>query len=124
MVARGGVGAIGADEEVEVYLFFWGALVVGLGSGWLSGVLRVVGLRGVRRVFEPGGVVFEVGACELVVEVEGDIWHGLQGVKETFVQPGSVDGVDGLGCVRLLLGKLAENGTYSAVDIIVLGVLV
>lgn len=88
VIAGGGVGAVGADEEVEFHFDFWGALV--------GGVLGVVGfLEG--AVLEPGSVFGVVGASELVGEEEGYVWHGLEGVEEAFVESGAVDGEDGLG---------------------------
>ena len=94
VVARGGVGAIGADEEVEVDFFFGIALVLGWRGGGLCGVLGVVGLGSVGAVLEPCGVVIEVCTGELVVEEEGDVRHGFERVEKAFVQTGTVDSVD------------------------------
>lgn len=68
VVAGGGVGAVGTDEEVESHFYFGGALVRGL-----DGVLGVGGFGG--AALEPGGVFGEVGARELVVEEEGYVRH-------------------------------------------------
>ena len=94
VVAGGGVGAVGADEEVEVDFLLGVALVLGGGGGRLGRILGVVGLGRVGAVLEPGGVAVEVRAGELVVEEEGHIGHGFQGVEEAFVEPRAVDGVD------------------------------
>lgn len=71
-----GVGAVGADEEVEVYGDFGGSVRVGLVGGGLGWVLGVICFSGMLR-FEPGCFLVEIGACEFVVEMQGDIWHLL-----------------------------------------------
>lgn len=48
-------------------------------------------------VGEPGEVAPEVGACQLVVEVEGYVWEALELVEEGFVEAAAVDGALELG---------------------------
>ena len=80
VIASGGVGAIGTNEEIEVDFFLGVPLLLGWGWRGLRRVLGVVGFGRVGLVLEPGGVVFEVGAGELMVEKEGDVGHGFEGV--------------------------------------------
>ena len=59
--------AIGAEEEVEADFDFGGAWRLAVGGGILCGLRR-------EFVLEPGFLDFEIGACELVVEIECYIW--------------------------------------------------
>ena len=54
----------------------------------------MVGLGSVFAVLEPRGIMVEVRTSELMVEEKGDVGHGFEGVKKTFVQPRAIDGVD------------------------------
>lgn len=94
VVAGSGVGAVGADEEVEFHLDFWGALMGGIGR--LGGVLGMVGFWE-GAVLEPSRVFGVIGAGKLVGEEEGHVRHGFEGVEEAFVESSAVDGEDGLG---------------------------
>ena len=73
VVARCGVGAVGADEEVEIYGDFCGSF----GGGLFGGVLGMICSFG-TLLFEPGCLLLEIGACKLVIEMQGYIWHFLQ----------------------------------------------
>ena len=42
--------------------------------------------------FEPGCLFVEIGACELVVEMQRYVWHFLQCIQEAFVERCTVDG--------------------------------
>ena len=72
VVACGGVGAVGADEEVEIYGDFWGSL----GGGFLGGVLGMNCSVGIL-LFEPGRLLFEIGTGKLVIEMQGYVRHFL-----------------------------------------------
>ena len=84
VVACCGVGAVGADEEVEIYgdfgVSFGGGLICSFGT----------------LLFEPGCLLFEIGACKLVVEMQGYIWHFVQCIQETFVEGSTIDGLNTL----------------------------
>ena len=73
MVACCGVGAISADEEVEIYGDFCGSF----GGELFGGVLGMIRSFG-TLLFEPGCLLVEIGACELVVEMQGYVRHLLQ----------------------------------------------
>ena len=81
VVACCGVGAVGADEEVEIYGDFCGSFGGGLFGGFL-GMICSFGML----LFEPGCLLLEIGACKLVVEMQGYIWHFLQCIQEAFVE--------------------------------------
>ena len=81
VVAHGGVGAVGADHEIEVDLDL---LCATRGFG---GTLDL----------EPGPAGAEVGAGQLVVEEEAHVGHALEDVKQALIEPGPVNGEDGLG---------------------------
>ena len=91
MVACCGVGAVGTDEEVEFYGDFCGSLWGELFGGVL-GMIRLFR----PLLFEPGYLLVEIGACELVVEMQGYIWHLLQCIQETFVERCTVHGLNTL----------------------------
>lgn len=76
------MGAIRTDHEVEINL----DLLSPLPLTW----------RFVLPHLEPSFVFPEVGAGKLMAKKEGHIWHLLQNVKETLVEPPAVDGEDGL----------------------------
>jgi hypothetical protein len=85
------VGAVGANEEVEGDFFL----------GWGRGRGGVVG--------EPGEVAAKIGACELVVEVEGYVWELLEFVEEGLVEATAVDGTLELGGLGRSLGWVEER---------------
>ena len=91
VVACCGVGAVGAYEEVEIYGdfcgSFWGGLVGGL-LGWVLGMICSFG----TLLFEPGRLLLEIGACKLVIEMQGYIRHLLQFIQEAFVEGSTVHG--------------------------------
>ena len=47
-------------------------------------------------LFKPGDLLLEVCPCELVVEFENDIRHGLESVEKALIQAGTIYGFDGL----------------------------
>ena len=91
VVAGCGVGPVGADEEVEIYADFGGSF----GSALFGGVLGMICSFG-TLLFEPGRLLLEIGACELVVEMQGYIWHFLQCIQEAFVEGSTVHGLNTL----------------------------
>ena len=77
MVACCRVGSISTDEQIEIHGYFGSSGRVLLPQRSMSGTVRVVSLGNVGPLLEPGNFLFEVGACEFVVEVKGDVWHSL-----------------------------------------------
>ena len=69
VVAGGGVGAVGSDEEVEVYGYLGCSFLLSFSLAILCWILSVVGFGGLVMLFEPSSLLFKVRASELVVEV-------------------------------------------------------
>src|SRR4051812_12483929 len=65
VVADGGVSPIGADHEVESDFMLWGTT---------ARILRIERGRFSGEVFEPRFLRVKVGACELLLEVKGNVW--------------------------------------------------
>ena len=63
VVPSGGMCSIGSDEKVEGYFYLF-----------VSCPGRGFGARGC----EPGFACLEIGAGELMVEVEGYVWEGFE----------------------------------------------
>ncbi len=91
VVACCGVGAVRADEEVEIYGDFCGSFWGGLFGGALGWVLGMVCSFGML-LFEPGCLFVEIGACELVIEMQGYVRHLLQFIQKAFVERSTVHG--------------------------------
>ena len=91
MVACCGVGAVGADEEVEIY----GDFCSSFGGGFLGGVLGMICSFGML-LFEPSRLLLEIGTGKLVIEMQGYVRHFLQCIQEAFVEGSTIDGLDTL----------------------------
>ena len=96
VVAYCGVGAVGADEEVEIYGNFGGSFGDGISDGGLLGGILGMICSSVMLLFEPGCLLIEIGTCKLVIEMQGYIRHFLQCIQEAFVERRTVDGLDTL----------------------------
>ena len=85
------VGAVGADEEVEIYSDFCGSF----GCGFLGGILGMICSFGML-LFEPSRLLLEIGTGKLVVEMQGYVRHFLQCIQQAFVEGSTIDGLDTL----------------------------
>ena len=86
VVARGGMGAIGTDEEVKVHFNFDGAFVDRFGRyvGWKVDI----GVEPcLRMLLKPGYSSVEICAGEFVVEVEGHVVKFFESVEQSFIEP-------------------------------------
>ena len=90
------VRTIRANKDVERNRYLGGAVLMLFARILLGGVLSMIIFGSTRALFEPGNVFVEVGASQLVIEVESDVWHSSQIVKETLVQSCSVHRADEL----------------------------
>lgn len=71
---------VGTNHEVKVNLDLLGA------TGLFTSV----------AYFKPGVLFVEVGASQLVIEKQLDIWHRLENVKQSFVKIRTIHREDGL----------------------------
>lgn len=89
------MGAICADEVVERHLYL----------RYSSRHACVIGLGRLPRdsTFNPGFLGAEVGACQLVIEEQLDIGRLFQLVEKRIVQRRSIDRIDRLRGIWLVL---------------------
>lgn len=80
VVSYCGMSPVGSDHEVKVDFNL--SCPAGLSTSPLD--------------LEPGLATAEVGTCQLVIEQETDIGHRCQDVEKPLIQPGAINGKDGL----------------------------
>lgn len=107
------MSTICTNEQVEIYRDLGCPLLVMPESIILGRILRVVSLFGVALLFKPSGLLIEVRACQLVVEVQRDIRKLFQGVEEALVEIRTVYCSDVLGSVRYRFQAELECGGHT-----------
>ena len=102
------MGTICTDEQVKGHRDLGCPLLVMPNGVILSRILRVVCPFGLNLLFEPGGLLIEVRACQLVVEMQRDVGQPFQGVKKALVKIGTVYRLDMLENIRDLIDPRFE----------------
>ena len=63
----------------------------------------MVCLLGLTLRLESGDSLIKVRSCQLVVEVQRDVGQPFQGVEKPLVEIGTIDRLDVLGNIRILI---------------------
>lgn len=94
VVARGGMGAIGSYEKVEIYGYFGCSRLPFLRRAILGWILSVVFYGCLVMLFKPSRFLVEVRTGKFVVEVQRYVGHFLERIEEAFIKTCAVHRFD------------------------------